>query len=54
MKVHIYEESLKRLKVAFMVKLASDPDADFDEFAERIVNRLVTEAPLTKLPLLGT
>lgn len=46
MKVDIDEENVKRLRLAFYVKLHADHDADFDEFAETVVNCLINETPL--------
>jgi len=46
MKVNIDEENLKRLRLAFYVKVHADPEADFDDFAETVVNCLLSESPL--------
>jgi hypothetical protein len=46
MKVNIDEDNLKRLKLAFYVKVHAEPDADFDDFAETVVNCLISESPL--------
>jgi hypothetical protein len=46
MKVNIDEENVKRLRLAFYVRLHAEPDADFDEFAETVVNCLINESPL--------
>ena len=50
MKVHVDEENLKRLRLTFLVKVRADPDADFDEFAETVLNSLLREASLIELP----
>jgi len=46
MKVDIDEENVKRLKLAFYVRLRADPAANFDEFAETVVNCLIGESPI--------
>jgi len=46
MKVNIDEDNIKRLKLAFYVKVHAEPDADFDDFAETVVNCLISESPL--------
>lgn len=46
MKVEVDEENVKRLRLAFYVKLRAEPDARFDEFAETVVNSLIGESPL--------
>lgn len=49
MKVHVEEENARRLRLAFLVRRRADPDADFSEFAESVVNRLISETPVTEL-----
>ena len=44
------ENNERRLRLAFTVKHRADPDADFDEFSETVVNSLLREALLTELP----
>ena len=46
MKVDIDEENVKRLRLAFYVRVHAEPDADFDDFAETVVNYLISESPL--------
>jgi len=46
MKVDIDEENVKRLRLAFYVRLRADPSANLDEFAETVVNCLIRESPI--------
>ena len=48
MKVNIDEENVKRLRLTFYVRLRTDPAANFDDFAETVVNCLISESPLVE------
>lgn len=46
LKINIDEENVKRLRLAFYAKRHAEHDANFDEFAETVVNCLISESPL--------
>jgi hypothetical protein len=46
LRVHIDQDNERRLRLAFTVKQHDDPDADFDDFADTVVNCLISESRL--------